>query len=367
MKHKQFEECISILEKEYDEIQEKIKKLSNKIQILKYSSIKNKLERILSFSIVPFFMTFMVLALTNLNNTSLSFSLNEVSLIATLMSTSSLTIGLIANNLLEKKYKVKERLKSFSNSKTNKEKIKETIEYEIEKEQLINRNKVIKETINTLQNEKDMIESLSNKYNIGDSKYAKLSLNDLKESIKELEKIISIRLYKIDLTTEKKEINIFQEKISNTSIVFYSMLTFALSLVLLNIPYMMFAFGTFPPFTLSILPTIICTVVYTTIACKLKSDNKKVYLELKKDLEKNYENINLNNDNNSLNYEIEKGINTISTYKAELEKQKNMLNTMQNQVLLEQKKDFYNTNTYDNNLEYTNNKTLTKKIQNKRH
>ena len=100
MKHKQFEECICILEKEYDEIQEKIKKLSNKIQILKYSSIKNKLERILSFSIVPFFMTFMVLALANLNNTSLSYSLKEVSLIATLMSTSSLTIGLIANNLL---------------------------------------------------------------------------------------------------------------------------------------------------------------------------------------------------------------------------------------------------------------------------
>ena len=60
----------------------------------------------------------------------------------------SLGIGTLINNLINKKFQTKKRLKVFSTAKTQTEKLKEQLHYQIELEKAINRNLVINQTIN---------------------------------------------------------------------------------------------------------------------------------------------------------------------------------------------------------------------------
>lgn len=79
---------------------------------------------------------------------------------------SSFGVGTLINKLITKKYKTKERFKAFSKAKNDAEKLKEEINYEIKLEKVMYRNKTIDETINVMESNQEMLDKMSNQYDI---------------------------------------------------------------------------------------------------------------------------------------------------------------------------------------------------------
>lgn len=115
----------------------------------------------------------------------------------------SLSIGTIINNFIYKKYKIRERYKSFSTAKTIEEKLQEEIYYQIELEKARNRNKAIDEAIKVFESNQEILNTLSRRYDLNDKtapqtkEEATLKVNELSMKIKE-------QYNKLDMLTKQK-------------------------------------------------------------------------------------------------------------------------------------------------------------------
>ena len=117
-----------------------------KTKIACVNKFEYKVGKLLAISIIPYFLILLLSAiLTQFIGTAIINNIFPATLIG-----SSLIIGTIGVKLFDKKYKPKERLKTFSNAKTQTEILEEEIYYQIEMEKAINRNKVLDEAKNLL-------------------------------------------------------------------------------------------------------------------------------------------------------------------------------------------------------------------------
>ena len=164
--------------KKYEENNLKIKELDKKIKLLNSNSVEVKLTLGMIFAIIPW------LVLVFLDPTLVKFiPLNLIQPLTIIIPT---LIGFIGEQIFQKKFKFKERLASFSNSKTEKERDKEVITYEIEREKLINYNKVLnKSNVNSY-----LIDSLTTNYK--DKNELELNINRLNNLLKENQNKIDI-------------------------------------------------------------------------------------------------------------------------------------------------------------------------------
>ena len=143
MKIEEFEKIKKELLEEKEKNNKQIEKNEKRMKIASANSLENKLLSISGLSAIGylfFFLTFSEITkvgLTIFNNIiqALSFPIIIIG--------SSLCFGTLMNHCISKGLKIKEKYKSFSNAKTEAEKLKEKIQYQIELEKANNRNKTI--------------------------------------------------------------------------------------------------------------------------------------------------------------------------------------------------------------------------------
>lgn len=115
----------------------------------------------------------------------------------------SIGLGLLFNHLLNKHFKVKERIKAFSKAKTESEKLEEEVIYTIELAKVENRNKVINSTIENLSSKISLLNNLSTKYNISDKNEPK-NYEEAKEYLNKIEIILKDNYDELDILSTQK-------------------------------------------------------------------------------------------------------------------------------------------------------------------
>lgn len=115
----------------------------------------------------------------------------------------ALCIGTIGRKLLEWKSKSKERLKSFTNASTQSEKLEEEVKYSIELEKAKNRNNAIQQTIDSLNSNQSILNSLSSRYDINDRIESKSS-EDAQKKVEELSTLLESKTNELDILSAQK-------------------------------------------------------------------------------------------------------------------------------------------------------------------
>lgn len=183
MTDEKFKKSKNELDKLKVQIEEQIKINEEKLKVLEINSLEVKGKLTLSFSILAYFILFLISTFLNITN------ILPGAIYPTVLIGTSICVGTIGKNLIYKKYKIKDRLKGFTNARTEAEKMEEVVLSQIEIDKLNNKNKVIDETIEALTNENEMLNKMSDKYNISDkstysNEEAKNNVNELSETIK---------------------------------------------------------------------------------------------------------------------------------------------------------------------------------------
>lgn len=135
------------IEKEYNENRVKMDNLKKSITI-KMNSFKTKFLFFCACFIITGGLS--ILLFNGVANPSIIPS-NLVYPIAIGLPT---LIGITGERIISNKFKIKEKLKSFSKSKSDKEKIEESTRYELEIKKLEISNKILKETCKELEKQK---------------------------------------------------------------------------------------------------------------------------------------------------------------------------------------------------------------------
>lgn len=182
------EKIKEILEKEYNENCTNINELNEKIRTIKANNFETKLTRTFAFSMIPWAATVL------LSPAIINLGIIPINLISLLSIGVPTLIGITGEMLLTKKLKYKEKLESFSESKSQNEIIEESTRYEIEREKLRSSNKVLKKAFDNLEPEQYLFNSLSE----NDSKsFEKLNIENIDEILEKNKK-------EIDIITTKK-------------------------------------------------------------------------------------------------------------------------------------------------------------------
>lgn len=111
----------------------------------------------------------------------------------------SLGLGAIAKKILDKKYKIKERLRNFSTSKTQAEKLEEEIRYQIEVEKAKTRNRAIDATIEVLEFKHNTLRVVSR-----DDKHIPQTREEAEWKVQELTAIVEEKYSILDLLSTKQ-------------------------------------------------------------------------------------------------------------------------------------------------------------------
>lgn len=194
---KNLEEIKERLEKEYNENCLKIDDLNEKIRVLNANDFETNVSCAFGFSLIPLFVfTFLIPPV-------IKFGIIPLNIVPPLFVGVPALIGITGEKLLSKKYKCREKLKEFSKSKTQKERIEETIKYEIKKEKLNSINKVLKKNCDDLAANKNLISSLSTSYNITEKDVDKRNKEEIENNINNLNNIMQKKQQDIDVATTK--------------------------------------------------------------------------------------------------------------------------------------------------------------------
>lgn len=94
-------------------------------------------------------------------------------------------------------------MRKFSKAKNQKEKIEESTRYEIEKEKLKNINKILKKNYNDLLANENLINSLSESYNITEKNIDERTKEEVANNIENINNILQKKQQELDIATTK--------------------------------------------------------------------------------------------------------------------------------------------------------------------
>ena len=352
---KQFEELKKELESEAVENNNRIKLCDGRMRIANANSFEYKATNILGFSLLGYLITFLL--------SSIIFKNLSIPVLAyqTMVITSSIGLGTLFTNSLFKKYKIKERLKMFSESKTDIEKLQEEVNYQIELEKACNRNKVIKETLDTINSTESMVNELSNKYDITE-KYSSRSNEDLEKSIEEISNLIKEKYNELDILSTKKTLHDkfwkIRSKFDKTiNLIAYSSIAGVFASGIVGIPFITFnsiaAESTILARTLSVFwPLVIGSMGTFVYFLQRNKDYEKVFNYYNSQLEdealsdtfgKNYD---PGDENSEIKALIEKQVRDTSTAIIKLNDEKVSLEVKENEQNVDELHDSTEEMTY---------------------
>lgn len=255
---------------------------------------------------------------------------------------SSFCVGTLINSLINKKFKTKERYKSFSTAKTKAEKLEEEIHYQIELEKANNRNKAINETLKVMKSNQAMLNRMSSRYDLND-KTAPQTKEEAKTKVTELSNIIKEQYDKLDILTTQKVLHdnfwrIRSKFQKGTDIMVATMITGMFAMFFTGFPLMMVRdaitySSSFASLTSIFAPFVAGMVGAGGYMIKRNKDHKKVFNNLNSQLGENaleevYEKFEgAYEEQQELTRLIETQIRDISLAEVQLQENKRCLDT----------------------------------------
>lgn len=195
------------LKQELEKNYEQINLCDERTRMSKVTSLEYKTGLTLSFSMIGYLVFFASSSIL-IKSVGVSTFTNVISALSfpAVLVGGSLGVGTLIRTLMDKKFHVKKRLKSFSTAKTQSEKLEEEIHYQIELEKANNRNLVVEQAINNLDANERVIRNLSSEYDISDKKISK-DEGEMKKTIKELSTVVKEQYNKLDVLSTQKILN----------------------------------------------------------------------------------------------------------------------------------------------------------------
>lgn len=195
------------LKQELEKNYEQINLCDERTRMSKVTSLEYKTGLTLSFSMIGYLIFFAssLILIKSVGGSTFTNVIPALSFPAVLVG-GSLGVGTLIRTLMDKKFHVKKRLKSFSTAKTQSEKLEEEIHYQIELEKVNNRNLVVEQAINDLDANERVIRNLSSEYDISDKKISK-DEGEMKKTIKELSTVVKEQYNKLDVLSTQKILN----------------------------------------------------------------------------------------------------------------------------------------------------------------
>ena len=199
------------LKKINEEFQEEIKKNNEQITVsdqrtrmAKFNQFEYKAIGTLGFSMIPYLLLVVLSAILTKNGamTSITSAIPAESLPLIIVG-SSLGVGTIGRKILEWKFKTKERFKSFTTAKSQSEKLQEEVKYAVELEKAKNRNKAIQQTMDSLNSNQLILNSLSSRCDISD-KVLPQTKEESQKRVKELSTLLKVKYDELDVLTTQK-------------------------------------------------------------------------------------------------------------------------------------------------------------------
>lgn len=192
------------LEQQKKENSTKIILYDERTRMSRVNSFHNNVQRSLVFSLIAYLPALFISSALIKNIGYISLSDDMFMLINQMLTVgSSFGVGTLINKLITKKYKTKERFKVFSKAKNDAEKLKEEINYEIKLEKVMYRNKTIDETINVMESNQEMLDKMSNQYDIK-NKIELQTREEVEIKVDELSDYIKEQYNKLDILVTQK-------------------------------------------------------------------------------------------------------------------------------------------------------------------
>ena len=286
------------LKQELEKNYEQINLCDERTRMSKVTSPEYKTGLTLSFSMIGYLVFFASssILIKSVGVSTFTNAIPALSFPAVLVG-GSLGVGTLIRTLMDKKFHVKKRLKSFSTAKTQSEKLEEEIHYQIELEKANNRNLVVEQAINDLDANERVIRNLSSEYDISDKEISK-DEKEMEKTIKELSTVVKEQYNKLNVLSTQKILNkrflLVRSKFQKIQDV---MLTVGLSCIapwlLTNLPLMMVDEAI--PYSSSILSLLATTLAPFAVGiggaslymAKKNKDQKKVFNNLNSQLGEN--------------------------------------------------------------------------------
>jgi len=154
---------------EYNLNKEKINDLDNKIKVFKINDLDNKIMIFFCDAMINYFtgtliITFFSDKIVNL----LQSGIINIDALCIFNFMLPMISGIVGLKCYVKNHDLKNRLSMITDVKTRSDKLYEQVKYEIEREKLISRNKILINMIDKLEEEKAMLGKLSLKYSFSD-------------------------------------------------------------------------------------------------------------------------------------------------------------------------------------------------------
>lgn len=199
------------LKKAKKELQKEIKKNNEQIatnnertRMAKVNQFEYKVVETLIFSMLPYCCWFVLFLILTQNGTMASIlSTIPTESLPFIIVGSSLGIGTIWRKISDWKFKIKERLKAFTNAKTQSEKLQEEVKYAIELEKSKNRNKAIQQTMNLLNSNQSILNSLGNECDIN-NKFVPKTREDSQKRVEKISMLLNEKYDELDVLTTQK-------------------------------------------------------------------------------------------------------------------------------------------------------------------
>lgn len=289
MNKEQIDKIVNDLENEKAKNIKDLGKYKYRKKVVSVNTFHNNFMTSFGLSMLGYFALILVLIALVANFGIVFFTNNLLAISAGLIAIPSLA-GIGLNKILNKKSNIKNKLKEFSNAKNEKEKLEEIIKYEIEIEKIKNRNLVFDTAKNELIKNYEILNSLSDKYDIKE-KEENITPEIVNNNYKNLEKSYE----ELDLLSTKKVIcdrfDIYREKGGTTIKTFGDMVIPGLfSMLIPHIPIICIGINSSTPILPSFAifsPIITFTLglgisgVYTA---KRNKENKEIFTKMNNEL-----------------------------------------------------------------------------------
>lgn len=322
------------LEKEIKNNQEKMNEYDEKSRMAQVNKFEYKIGLILGISALSYFFLFILPTLLTSNSliSSLVLILPGEGVSGIIIG-ASLIVGTMGLKVIQKINKLKKRFTSFSNARTETEKLEEQVTYSIELEKAYNKKCAIKETIDSLMINQMISLSTKNEKKISQPH------KETKNTVLALSKLLREKQEELDVLVTKQTLHEMFWKINRSKAdKFFDILASAgiaslLSIFIFMAP-MISELVTYQSVLTSVLaPFIVSAVITSGYMIKRNRNYTKAFHNLNKKLGKNA----LSNNKKTV-YEEEKGlsksisakIKEVSIILLELQEQKRILESFTN-------------------------------------
>lgn len=200
MKEEDFEKTKIELKGRLDKEIEQIDSSMEKAKMADNNKFEHKALETVAFSMLPYLILFILT--TTVYKTGFLGSL-PVQLVNTAFIGGSLVLGNTIRVMINKKYKIKQRIEEFSKAKNEREKIEEQVKYTIEYEKARAKSNIVSQTYYLLNNNQDMINRISKDYDVYDKKI-NMSKVELQNNINDLSNILNNKYLELDALIAKK-------------------------------------------------------------------------------------------------------------------------------------------------------------------